>query len=184
MPRSALIIIDLINDFVTGKFGNPRAQAVVLRTKELLQAVRSKRIRVIYVTDAHLPGIDQEFEVWGTHAEKGSEGAEVVPELEPMENEIHLYKRRYSAFYATGLDAILRELKIKELVLAGVLTNICIQHTAADAFFRGYQVIIPVDCVDSLTDEGQEYSLNYIDKMYNADITTSDEYIRKLGALQ
>jgi len=181
MANSALIIIDLINDFVTGKFGNPRAQAVVLRTKELLQAARNEGMRIVYVTDAHLPGIDKEFEVWGAHAEKGTKGAEIVPELEPMENEIHLYKRRYSAFYATGLDAILRELDIKEIMLTGVLTNICIQHTAADAFFRGYQVIIPVDCVDALTDEEQEYSLNYIDKMYNADITTSDELIRKIG---
>jgi nicotinamidase-related amidase len=181
MASSALIIIDLINDFVTGKFGNPRAKAVVLRTKELLQAARKQDIRIVYVTDAHLPGIDQEFEVWGIHAEKGTEGAMIVPELEPREDDIHLYKRRYSAFYATGLDAILRELEIKELVLTGVLTNICIQHTAADAFFRGYKMIIPVDCVDALTDEEQEYSLNYIKKMYNADITTSDELLRKIG---
>lgn len=179
MTKIALLIIDLINDFVTGEFGNPRAEAVVLRTKALLESAREKDIRVLYVTDAHLPEIDSEFDIWGPHAERGTEGAKIVPELKPMEEEIHLYKRRYSAFYATGLDSILRELKIERLILAGVLTNICIQHTAADAYFRGYNVVIPADCVDSLTTEEQEYSLAYIDKMYNADITTSDELIRE-----
>ena len=179
MSKTALIIIDLINDFVTGKFGNPRAEAVVIRTKELLEACRENGVRVIHVTDAHLPEIDTEFDIWGPHAERGTEGAEIVPDLEPLENEIHLHKRRYSAFYATGLDSILRELKIERLIMTGVLTNICIQHTAADAFFRGYKIVVPADCVDTLTTEEQKYSLSYIEKMYNADITTSDELIRE-----
>lgn len=184
MSRFAVVIIDLINEFVTGNFGNPRAQAVVLRTEKLLKAARETGATVVYVTDSHLPEVDHEFEIWGPHAEKGTEGAEIVPELKPRKNEIHLQKRRYSAFYATGLDSYLRELNIEEVVLVGVLTNICIQHSAADAFFRGYKVTVPVDCVDALTDEEQECSLNYMKKMYNADITTGDKLIKKLGEPQ
>jgi len=103
----------------------------------------------------------------------GSPEAEMVPELEPEKGDHRLYKRRYSAFYATGLDALLRELKVNTVVLTGVLTNICIQHTAADAYFRGYRVVVPTDCVNALTPEDQETSLAFMGRMYNAMLTDS-----------
>jgi len=96
----------------------------------------------------------------------------------------HLYKRRYSAFYATGLDELLRELKIEAVILTGVLTNICIQHTAADAYYRGYKVIVPEDCVDALTNKEQADSLAFMKRMYGAEVTDSDKLIKRLEASQ
>ncbi|MBN2334023.1 cysteine hydrolase, partial [Candidatus Bathyarchaeota archaeon] len=118
-------------------------------------------------------GVDHEFDVWGSHAVAGSDDAEIVPELAPVEGDHRLYKRRYSAFYATGLDALLRELKVEAVVLTGVLTNICIQHTAADAYFRGYRVVVPTDCVNALTPEEQEASLAFMGRMYDAKLTNT-----------
>jgi nicotinamidase/pyrazinamidase len=178
--KVGLLIIDLIRDFVNGDLGNPRAEAVVKKVSRLLAAARDKRLPVIYVTDAHLHDVDHEFEVWGRHAEVNTPGAKIVPELAPLKDEYHLYKRRYSAFYATGLDALLRELKIETLILTGVLTNICVQHTAADAFYRGYRIRIPTDCVDAITDEEQEYSLDYMKRMYNVDLTDSEIIMEEL----
>jgi len=179
---TAILIVDLIQEFVTGRLGNPRAQAVVPRVKKLLDAARRKGLKIIHVTDAHLPGVDIEFQVWGSHAEAGAPGAEIVPELSPLKGEFHLHKRRYSAFYATGLDELLRELGVKEVVVTGVLTNICIQHTAADAFFRGYKVIVPRDLVNALTDEEQEDSLAFMKHMYGVEITDSKTLIKRLEA--
>jgi nicotinamidase-related amidase len=174
-----ILVVDLINDFVTGKLGNPRAQAIIPNVSRLVNAARIKNIAIIYITDAHLHGIDLEFEVWGSHAEAGTLGAEIVPELEPLKGDFHLYKRRYSAFYATGLDALLRELEIDTIVLTGVLTNICIQHTAADAFFRGYNIIVPFDCVEALNDDEQKTSMEFMKRMYNIEVTDSEKIIKR-----
>jgi nicotinamidase-related amidase len=180
--KTAVLVIDLIEEFVTGRLGNKRAQAVVPRVRRLLGAARGAGLRVVYITDAHLPGIDREFEVWGAHAEAGTPGAEIVPELKPASDDIHLYKRRYSAFYATGLDELLRELKVEAVILSGVLTNICIQHTAADAYFRGYKITVPRDCVDALTDAEQADSLAFMKRMYGAEVTDSATLIKGLEA--
>ncbi len=178
--NTAILVVDIINDFITGKYGSERAQAIVPRVKSVLDAAREAGAPVVYITDAHLPGVDREFQIWGSHAVEGTEGAEVVDEVRPQEGDRHLYKRRYSAFYATGLDALLRELGVGAVALTGVVTSICIQHTAADAYFRNYRVIVPRDCVEAVDDEAQEHSLNYMGEMYGAEITTSDEVIRGL----
>ncbi len=167
----------MINDFVTGALGSERARSIVPKIGRLLEEARREGAPIVYVTDAHLPGVDREFDVWGKHAVEGSWGAEVVDELRPREGDHRLYKRRYSAFYATGLDALLRELGVEALVLTGVVTNICIQHTAADAFFRGYRVLVPRDCVEAASDELQEASLAFMGEMYGAEVTTSEGLI-------
>ena len=179
---TAVLVVDLIQEFVTGRLGNPKAQAVVANVEKLLSALRQKGAKVVYVTDSHIPGIDHEFDVWGSHAETGTPGAEIVPELTPHGGDFHLHKRRYSAFYATGLDELLRELGVTHVVITGVLTNICIQHTAADAFFRGYKVTVPRDCVDALSDEEQEDSLTFMKRMYGVEITDSGTIIERLEA--
>ena len=183
MLKTALLVIDMIREFVTGRLGGAHAQAVVPGIERLVDAARRSDSPVVYITDAHLPGVDHEFEVWGSHAVAGSPEAEVVPELEPEEGDHRLYKRRYSAFYATGLDALLRELKVDTVILTGVLTNICVQHTAADAYFRDYRVVVPTDCVNALTPEEQETSLAFMARMYDAMLTDSDSVVKTLEAL-
>ena len=175
MLKPTILVIDVINDFVYGKFGNERATGILSPLQSLLDNARGVGIPIIYVTDAHLPGIDQEFEIWGEHAVEGSNGAEIVKEITPKKGDYRVLKRRYSCFYATGLDALLRELSVDTVFLAGLVTNVCIQHTAADAFFRGYRIVVPKDCVGAATDEDHEGSLRYMEQIYGAKITTSVE---------
>ncbi len=180
--RTALLVIDMIREFVTGRLGGAHAEAVVPCISRLVKAAKRGGSPVVYVTDAHLEGVDHEFDVWGSHAVAGSPEAEMVPELEPGDGDHRLYKRRYSAFYATGLDALLRELEVDTVILTGVLTNICIQHTAADAYFRGYRVVVPTDCVNALTPGEQETSLAFMKRMYNAMLTDSGKAEEMLEA--
>jgi nicotinamidase-related amidase len=88
---------------------------------------------------------------------------------------------RYSAFFGTSLDNILRELKATSLVITGIVTNICIQHTVAGAFFRGYEVTIPQDCVEAFTEAEQKEGLEYIKRMYGSNIVTLEEGLKLLG---
>ncbi len=168
--KTAVLVIDMINDFVTGKLGSERAQRIVPAVKKLIEFARSKGIPVIYVCDSHISGIDIEFSLWGSHAVAGTEGAEIVPELEPKDGDYVLKKRRYSAFFGTDLDILLRELGVDRLVLSGLVTDICIQHTAADAFFRGYKIVVIKDCVNAVSEEANRAALEYMKKVYDAKI--------------
>jgi len=177
--KTALIVIDMINDFVTGVFKSDRAAKIVPNVKTLLDFARKKKIPIVYATDAHLPNVDPEFDVWGSHAVAGTWGAEIVDELKPHRGDFRVLKRKYSAFQGTDLDQLLRELKVGTVVLTGVVTDICIQHTAADAFFRGYKIIVPKDCVEAVDQPTQEAAIKFLRKAYGPEITTSEELMKK-----
>jgi len=177
--ETAVIVIDMINDFVSGVFKNDRAAKIIPNIKALLNHARRTKVPIVYATDAHLPNVDPEFDVWGSHAIAGTWGAEIIDELKPQKGDFHVLKQKYSAFQGTNLDQLLRELKVNTVVLMGVVTDICIQHTAADAFFKGYKIIIPQDCVEAVDSPTQEAAIKYLRKAYGCVITTSIELIKK-----
>jgi nicotinamidase-related amidase len=182
MSRMAVIILDMLNDFVTGDLKTDRALRIVNPIKKLVEAARKHGVPVIYSNDAHL-NIDFEVvEKWGRHAIKGTRGAQVIPELAPAENDFVVEKRVYSGFYETGLDSFLRSLYkgmgVETVILAGVHTHICVRHTAASAFYRGYKIIIPRDGVEAFTRRDHEEGLKYLKDIYSAEITTIDEIIK------
>jgi len=179
LVKPAVVVIDMINDFVTGVFKNERAEKIIPNVEQLLNFAREKKISVVYVNDAHLPNVDTEFDVWPQHAVAGTWGAQVVDELKPEKGDFVFQKRRYSAFQGTGLDQLLRELKVDTLILTGVVTDICIQHTAADAFFTGYKIIVPEDCVEAINEQTQKAALDYLKRVYGCKITRVDEMMKK-----
>jgi nicotinamidase-related amidase len=179
--KVAVLVIDMINDFVTGKLRLERAKNIVPAIQKLLDFSRSKGIPVIYINDSHLKD-DPEFKLWGPHAIAGSEGAQVVPMLKPMEGDHIITKSRYSAFFGTKLDQLLRDLAISRLLLIGVSTDICIQNTAADAFYRGYEIIVAQDCVEAFSEEAHKRALGYMQKVYGVKVVTSDEFIKTFEA--
>lgn len=174
----ALVVIDMLNDFVTGKIANPRAGRIIPTIKELVQKARADRDDwlVVYANDAHLPG-DFELRVWGEHAMAGTPGAEIIPELEAAKGDFVLPKRTYSSFHETGLDPLLRQFRVDTVVLTGQHTNICLRHTTADAFFRGYQVIVPRDAVEAISEEDHESGLKYLETIYKVDLPHTKELL-------
>jgi len=181
--KATVIVIDMLNDFVTGKLEAKRAQHIIPNLRRLLEAARENNVPVIYSNDAHYPQDVEVTRKWGNHAIKGTEGAKVIPELKPAEKDYVVEKRTYSGFYETGLDPLLRSLYkgegAKTVILGGLHTNMCVRHTAADAFFRGYKIIIAEDGVEAFTQEDQEQGLKYLEYVYNAKIMTVDEIIRE-----
>ncbi len=176
----AIIIIDMLNDFVTGSLKCERAQRIIPNIQKLAAFARQAGIPIIYSNDAHHPKIDHEFSVWGEHAIEGTPGAQVIPELAPQTGDYVLPKRRYSGFFGTELDELLRELKVQEVILCGLHTHICIRHTSADAFFRGYKVTVPEDCVESFTEADHKAGLEYLKMAYKAQISTAEELARQM----
>ena len=177
--ETAIVVVDMINDFVTGTLKCESATKIIPNIKRLLDFARKKKIPVIYTNDTHLPGIDEEFEIWPQHALVGTEGAEIIEELKPVNGDYVLQKRRYSAFFGTYLDLLLRELKVDTLVLVGLVTNVCIQNTAGDAFFRGYGIIVPEDCVEAVSEEAQKAGIGYMKTIYGCKIINVDELMKR-----
>ena len=174
----ALVIVDMLQDFVDGALANPRARAIVGPLRRLLDHARSEGWVVVFSNDAHHPD-DPELRVWGPHAMEGDPGAEVIGALrpEPGERELVSPKRAYGAFDGTGLDEQLRALDVDEVVVAGQHTHICVRHTSYGALIRGYAVTVPRDAVCAFEGVDENEALEYLRATYGARITTVDELV-------
>ena len=138
----AILVVDMLNDFVTGALACDRGKAIVPATAELLDAARAAGVPVIFCNDAHIAGIDRELKLWGDHAIAGTEGAKVIPELKVSDKDYVVPKRRYSGFFQTDLDILLKELGVKTVIMTGLHTHMCVRHTSSDAYCLGYEVAV------------------------------------------
>jgi nicotinamidase/pyrazinamidase len=156
-----LLIVDMLFDFIDpeGKlYIGPVTDSLVPEVKLRLEKYRAAGDTVIFICDHHLED-DREFELFPPHSIEGSRGSKIIAELTPREGERVIYKRRYSGFFGTDLDLTLREKEIKELELAGCLTNICIFYTSADARALGYPVTVMKKAVASSDPEAHRFAL-------------------------
>jgi len=174
----ALVIIDMLDDFVDGALANPRAQAIVPALARLLDHARRDGWVVVFSNDAHEPG-DPELVVWGDHAMAGTPGAQVIAALEPHpgEREIISPKRAYGAFDGTGLAEQLKAMGVDEIVLAGQHTHICVRHSAYGALLAGFRITVPRDAVCTFEGVDEDQALDYLRDVYAATITTVDDLI-------
>ena len=173
----AILVVDMLNDFVTGALGCDRARAIVPATARLLDAARKSGVPVIFCNDAHRPGIDRELQIWGDHAIVGTPGSEVIPELGLCAKDYAVPKRRYSGFFQTDLDILLKELGVKTVIVTGLHAHMCVRHTSADAFCLGYDVVAAKECLNSFTEEEYQGGLAYLKTCYGAEAYSNEELI-------
>ncbi len=174
----ALIVVDMLNDFVrdNGALPVPAAKTIIPSIQKLLAHARQKGWKVIYLADNHAEN-DKEFEIWGRHSVKGTSGAQVIKELEPKPGEIIVPKTRYSGFYNTNFDAILKQYKIDSLIVTGTLTDICVLYTTADARNRDMDAVIVSDGTATLNSERQMWALEHAKNVLNAQIKSCAEVL-------
>ncbi len=173
---SALIIVDMQNDFVNEKgklYVGEAAKRTIPNIKRLLEKARKSGAMVVFTQDWHLED-DPEFPIWGKHAVAGTWGSEITEELKPMEGEVIIKKLRYDAFFGTSLDHILRIRGIKNVIITGTVANICVLHTAGSAALNLYRVYLPVNCISALTEFDQLAALRQISFLYKGVLTHSD----------
>lgn len=179
MQNCAILVVDMLNDFVTGALKCDRGLAIVPNVARLLRGARGAGVPVIFCNDAHLKGIDHELKLWGDHAIAGTPGAEVIPELEPCDSDYVVPKRRYSGFFHTDLDLLLQELDVDTVIMTGLHTHMCVRHTSADAYQLGYQVVVASDATDAFTEEDYQSGLRYLKEVYGAEITDVDALLAR-----
>jgi nicotinamidase/pyrazinamidase len=162
MAKEALLIIDMLNDFVLkgAPLEVPETRKVVSNINREIEKARSEGNPVIYICDTHAPD-DKEFSNfgWPPHAVKGTKGAEVVDELKPQKGDIIIQKTTYSGFYNTFLDETLKKLGVDSLRLTGCVTHICVMFTASDAVLMDYKVTIVEDSVAGLAKEDHDAAI-------------------------
>ncbi len=161
--RAAVVVVDMINEFCKpgGKMVLPGYEALVDPQLGIIGAARTVGVPVIWVHDARRPGMRQERE-WAKRTPHGLENSwatEIIEDLDARSDEIHVIKRRYSAFFQTDLDLTLKDMQVDQLIIFGVVTNICVRSTVHDAFFNGYEVVVPADACAATGPREQASSL-------------------------
>lgn len=185
----AVLVIDMQRDFLSPESplfvaGGP---AMLPALQRALKAARRTNKSIIHVVRQHrVTGIDIDqsrralFAETGGFLVAGTPGAEELLQLEPAPQDITVVKTRWSAFFATDLDALLRRLDIHRLVLTGVQTPNCIRATANDALSLDYATTVLADATASQTDEIQQDNLRDMAAM-GVDIMTVSQFERSLG---
>jgi nicotinamidase/pyrazinamidase len=168
MP-SVTIVVDVLNGFCKhGNLASPRCRAAIPRIREAIEARLSMGDELVFLADTHDPH-DREFEVFPVHCVRGTDEAEVVDELAPLLKVGRLIrKRRYSGFFETNLDDVLRGAGPELVTVVGVCTDICVLHTVADLRNRDYAVLVPAAAVETFDgpnhpgDEVQRFALAHL----------------------
>jgi len=153
--KTAMLVVDMQNDFVQegAPIEVPRARAMVPRLNRLLDICRAHKILVIYIHHVIRGGDIDAGRLADHHAAvrnnkallAGTSGVEIYEALKPHFGDLVVAKPRYSAFYGTDLEAILRSKGIDTLIVGGTVTNVCCDSTTRDAFSRDYKVIFLSD---------------------------------------
>jgi len=184
---TALLLVDVINAFFAadGAFHYDDAALVLPALEQLLAAARDGGRLVVHARESHYRGLaDLEGRKLPPHCVVGESDAEFFAGFEPVNDEVELRKRRYSAFFASDLEITLRELEVDSLQLIGWSTSLAVATTAIDAWQLGF----PTTVVSDLTiahawgghtvDENQEWSLDYISAMAKSRIVRSDDLMK------
>ncbi|WP_188207720.1 cysteine hydrolase family protein [Alkalibacillus aidingensis] len=182
---SALVLIDLQKE---SNFGLSNMDQVITNTEKLIKAFRASNIPIIYTRQINredcigLPK-GEPLKEDGTpfYYNSGTDQIEIFDEIAPQKDDVVVDKQRWSAFFKTNLDLILRSLGVKNLYIGGVVTDGCLMTSVFDAYFHDYDVNLIRDICDA-SNEGAHQSaiLTMTNWVYNLSIYETDELVKKL----
>jgi nicotinamidase-related amidase len=180
MEKKALINIDYTFDFVADggalTCGEP-GQAIEEKIVQLTRGFIENGDYVVFAIDVHDEGdsFHPETKLFPPHNIRGTSGRELFGELQALyeenkvsENVHYMDKTRYSAFAGTDLEIKLRERGITELHLVGVCTDICVLHTAVDAYNKGFKIVVYKEAVASFNQKGHDWALGHFEQSLGA----------------
>lgn len=180
--RAALIVVDMQKGGEHS--GIPymgRREDRIPPAIRLVEAARVAGIPVIFFQEVHRRNkVDFGRELDGTedvHCLEGAVATELVDELRPQDGDYHIVKRRYSCFFGTELEILLRGLKVDTLILFGGLTDVCVHYTFVDAHQRDYYVRVVENCCGGSTLARHQAALDAMEYLQTGARRTSEEVI-------
>lgn len=173
--RTALLILDLISDYEYpgGKVLLPAALKIAKRTALLKQRARHNRAPVIYVNDTRGRWESDQTRFVRRCLEASPMAAAVIEAVMPAANDYFIFKPRHSAFYATPLDELLEQLKIRTVLLSGLTAHQCVLFTAIDAHVRRYGIVVARDCVAAMSPVETRHALFILEHSTDARLVES-----------
>jgi bifunctional isochorismate lyase / aryl carrier protein len=185
LRRAALLVVDVQHAFADpdGEAFLPAARAVLPRVLALRDAFRSAGLPVAFTRHAHRATERRGSMArhWASLIREGTRDARLLPELAPRRGEPVFRKMQYSAFRGTPLADWLRRRRAGTLVVTGVMTQLCVETTARDAFVREFDVIVPLDACASSDEILHVAALRALASGFGVVPTTAD-LLRRLAA--
>lgn len=184
----ALLIIDPQVEATSsdGALSAEHASAAVGNIVDLLDAGRSARLPVIFTQEVHRRElVDFGRELDGAepiHCVEGTPGVELLPQTQPGRGEWLIQKRRYSAFFATDLDLLLRALKVDTLIVCGFLTDVCVHYTCVDAHQRDYHLLVAGDATAGSSNAAAQAALRAVAYLQAGAVATTKDVIAAIHA--
>lgn len=202
--RTAVLVIDMQNAFGSpgGMFdkagiGISGIQAAVAPTRAAVEAARRAGMKIVYLKMGFLPDLSdigaEDAPIVRFHLRLGAKdgvltrdewGTDILDELAPGEDDTVLYKTRFSGFYRTELDELLKGSGIKHLIVTGCTTSICVESTVRDAFFRDYHCVVLEDCTAEpmgadLSRSNHDATILLVERIFGS-VSTSTNFIDAL----
>lgn len=174
--KRVLMVVDMLSDFISpggpmfcGEQAREITPFVVKKVKEFVDA----KLPIIFIMDAHDPE-DLEFKRFPVHCVYGTPGAQLIKdiadEIEEYSFAMKVHKSRFSGFFRTNLNVILRDLEPDQVEVVGVCTNICVLYTVEEMVNRDYKVIVFKDGVSSFDLEAHAWALKQMETVLGAEI--------------
>jgi nicotinamidase-related amidase len=178
MKKSALIVVDMVADFTSpdGLVYFPENEGILPRIADVADECRKNGALIVFMRHSYRKDKpDKNLVKMRKNCIEGSGGDELAPSLAVDEaRDYVLKKRRYSAFFGTDLDLILRENGVTDVIIVGTKTNCCIRATVTDAYNLNYNVVVLSDCVATDSPVVNDVHLSDIAK-YLGEVITSGE---------
>ena len=180
--ESALLVVDMLRDFTdpNGLVYYPQNRVILPRVKRVVGICRSAGIPIVFLKHFNRAGkVDEKAAAMRPNCIEGTWGDEIDPMLEVDQSDYVIKKRRYSGFFGTDLDLVLRENKVRNVVVVGAKTNCCIRATVTDAFYLDYNPIVVRECVATDSDVVNDVHLEDIRK-YLGEVVGMDELFSRI----
>jgi nicotinamidase-related amidase len=188
----ALVVIDVQKGEVTPQdSGIPHMDGGAerhARIRELVGGARAAAVPVVFIQEVHKPtltDIGRELDgAEGIHCIEGDLATELADGLEPRPDEYLIRKRRYSAFFATELELVLKSHGARTLILVGALTDVCVHYTFADAHQHDYHCRVITDCVGGSSRRAHDAALEAMAYLQRDCRVTSDDVLAAFAAMR
>ncbi|WP_100332961.1 isochorismatase family cysteine hydrolase [Bacillus alkalisoli] len=182
MKKTALLIIDMINDFQFnhGKILADKTIGMLPNILELKKHMNKHKLPIIYVND--------HYDLWQADYTKiidkctNEISKNVIRSITPDKDDFFLIKPRHSAFYDTPLHTMLLHFNVTDLILTGIAGNICVLFTANDAYMRDFSLTIPKDAIASNSDEDNEFAFTMMENVLKANVSCTKDILNKLSS--
>lgn len=168
----ALFVIDMLNDFFLkdgALYCGDSSRKIIPFVKEKIDEFHKSGDLVVFICDSHQEN-DLEFKLFPEHCVTGTKGAQIIDELSVEKNDVLIKKTRFSSFYNTDLDDVLKKSSATEVYVVGVCTSICVMDTVGDLRNRDYKVVVCKDGVADFDPRAHQFSLERMEKIYGAEV--------------